>query len=98
MKQLDLFMDKYKLLYGFRENRTTTYAVMEMVEEITEAVENNKYSIGIYIDLQRAFDTTAHSLLLRKLEKYGICGIAYSWLKNYLENRQQCVQINDTVS
>lgn len=102
VKQLDLFIGKYELLsehqYGFRENRTTTYAVMEMVEEITKAVENDECSTGIYIDLQKAFDTIDHSQLLRKLEKYGIRGIAYSWLESYLENRQQCVQINEAVS
>jgi len=76
-KQLDLFIDKYELLsehqYGFRGNRTTTYAVMEMVEKITKAIENDEYSVGIYIDLQ-TFDTINHSILLRKMEKYGLRG------------------------
>lgn len=45
---------------GFRENGTTTDAAVEMVEEITEAVENDECSIGIYIDLQKASDRRDH--------------------------------------
>ena len=82
IKQLDVFIDKYRLLsehqYGFSKNRTTTYAEVEMVEEIPQAVENDKCAIGIYIDLQKALDTIDHSNLLGKLEKYGIQGTAYS--------------------
>lgn len=50
------------------------YAVMEMVEEKTKAIENGEYSLGIYIDLQKAFDIIDHSILLRKLKKYGVRG------------------------
>ena len=72
----NLFIDKYRLLseyqYGFRKNRTTTCIVMEMVEEISPAVENVECSVGIYIDLQKAFDTIVwhnrySSLLAEKL-------------------------------
>lgn len=69
-----------------------------MVEDMAEVVENDKFSIGIFIDLQKAFDTIDHSKLLRKLNNYGIRGIAHFWLKSNLENRKQCVQINETLS
>lgn len=51
-----------------------------MVEEIAMANENDECSVGIYVDLQKAFDTVDHSRLMMKLEKYGIRGTAYSWL------------------
>lgn len=52
------------------KNRTTTFSVMGMVDEISKAVENDECSVGIYIDLQKAFDTIDHSKLMAKLEKY----------------------------
>jgi len=85
-KNLDHFISKNKLLiehqYGFRKNRTTTRALMGM-EGITKAVDDDEYSIGVYIDLQKAFDMIDHSKLLRTLEKYEIRGMAHSWLKNF---------------
>lgn len=97
VKQLDLFISKYGLLsehqYGFRENRPTAYAVIEVVEEITKAIENGKFSIGIFIDLQKVFDALDHNKLLRKLEKYEIQDVAHSWIKRYLENRRHQVRI-----
>uniref|UniRef100_A0A3B1JKJ1 Immunoglobulin V-set domain-containing protein n=1 Tax=Astyanax mexicanus TaxID=7994 RepID=A0A3B1JKJ1_ASTMX len=69
---MDLFIDKNKILsehqYGHRENRTTIHAVMEMVEQIAKAIENEECSVGFYFDLQKAFNTIDYSILLRKLE------------------------------
>jgi hypothetical protein len=47
-----------------------------MVENIHSALTNNKIPIGIFIDLQKAFDTIDHSILLLKLNQYGIRGPA----------------------
>ncbi len=91
VKQLNLFIHKNKLLsanqYGFRESRTTAFAVLQMVEETANANENGECSIGLYIDLQKAFDTIDHRQLLKKLEMYGIRGVVHSWLESYLGNR-----------
>lgn len=61
-------------------------------------MNNKEFTVGIFIDLQKAFDTIAQNILLQKLQRYGIRGIAHSWLTSYLEARYQYVKINDTES
>ena len=54
--------------------------------------------MGVFIDLKKAFDTIDHSLLIKKLEYYGIRGVPLNWLKPYLDHRKQCVHFNHTDS
>ena len=71
---------------------------MDLVEEITSSIDAEKNSIGVFIDLKNAFDTVNHTLLIDKLEYYGIRGIAQEWLKSYLKDRKQFVQIDECAS
>ena len=64
-------------------------AVLEMCDKASEARDNNMFSIGVFFDLSKAFDTVNHGILLNKLEYYGIRGIGLNWLKDYLSNRSQ---------
>ena len=52
-------------------------ALLEMHSKITEAIDNNLFSIGIFFDLSKAFDTVDHKILIKKLEHYGVRGIGY---------------------
>ena len=83
--RLDTFLEKHKLIndsqYGFRTNRSTSLAVIESVEEITNAIEQKKYAVGVFIDIRKAFDTINHDILFDKLERYGIRGIVLDWVK-----------------
>ena len=66
-----------------------------MVDQIHESFEYNKYTLGVFIDLSKAFDTVDHSILLKKLELYGVTDRNHTWFKNYLSNRKQFIQINN---
>ena len=96
------FFEKKQLLidnqYGFRPKHSTYMALLQMYDKISLAADKNEYSIGIFIDLSKAFDTLNHSILIKKLEHYGIRGIPLEWFKNYLSERKQYVFLNDASS
>ncbi|XDV44073.1 hypothetical protein PO909_012422 [Leuciscus waleckii] len=81
--------------YGFRSGRSTSMALIELVDRLTNCIENKKYAVGIFIDLKKAFDTVDHEIMLKKMERYGIRGVGYNWIKNYMENRSQFVQMGN---
>ena len=83
-----------KKQYGFRENYSTYMAIIDLVDKISSNIDNKKHSIGIFLDLSKAFDTIDHQILLRKFQCYGIRGIVCDWFKSYLENRVQHVSYN----
>ena len=72
----------------FQNVYSTYHAVVKLVDQIIESFENNKCTLGVFIDLSKAFDTADHSILLKKFELYSITG------RNLL-NRRQFMQINE---
>ena len=62
--------------------------------KIVQAFENNENACCVFLDFAKAFDTVNHDILLRKLENYGIRGLALNWFNSYLKNRMQLVNIN----
>ena len=101
-KRLIKYVEKNNILadhqYGFRKNRSTELAIIELVNKITKEIDNGKYTIGIFLDLSKAFDTIDHKILISKLEYYGIRGIARLWFENYLTNRKQIVKYKQIMS
>lgn len=93
------FLDKHNILYayqfGFRKNMSTSMALNTLVHKFHDAINNDNFMIGIFLDLSRAFDTITHDILLSKLDYYGIRGIALEWFKNYLTSRKQFVSYNN---
>ena len=83
----------YDLQFGFRGKHSTNYALLSLTENIRDALDNNNFACGIFIDLRKAFDTVDHSILLNKLNHYGIRGKANDWFKSYLKTRKQYVSI-----
>ena len=80
--------------YGFRNKRSTSQALLHLIEKLTKSLDNKTITVGVFIDFKKAFDTIDHSLLLNKLEYYGIKGVALNWLQSYLSNRKQFVTVN----
>ena len=96
-KQLYSFLENNKCLYdlqfGFRQNHSTNHAMLSIMQKIHNAIKDDNIAIGIFVDLQKAFDTVNHSILLEKLKYYGISGNINTWFRSYLCNRKQYVAI-----
>ena len=87
--------------YGFRSQHSTELACVKLVDYITTEMDNIKKiktPTAIYLDLSKAFDTLNFSILLNKLQYYGINGISLSLIRNYLTNRFQYVQFENSES
>ena len=88
----------FKYQFGFRKNYSTSLALIDVTELIYNCLENNKLVLRVFIDLQKAFDTVDHGILLRKLYHYGIREQMYQWFESYLFGRLQFTLDNNEES
>ena len=93
LNSLNLF---YHGQYGFRENHSTELAALELIDRVIQYLDKGETPISVFLDLSKAFDTLDHSILLSKLEYYGIRDNALELFKSYLSNRKQYVVL-DTI-
>ena len=84
--------------FGFRQKHSTTHAILYLINHIATAVDDRLHTLGIFLDLSKAFDTIDHEILLSKLSHYGIRGKALEWFRSYLTDRKQFVSLNGTNS
>lgn len=84
--------------YGFRKNKNTVLAVLDLVTRITQAFENLEHEAVLFCDLRKAFDCVSHGILLRKLEYYNFHPHSIELLKSYLEQREQQVRVSGGLS
>ena len=90
------YLEKHEKLYvsqyGFREGHSCENAVSELVSQIVKGQQEGLYTLSLFLDLSKAFDSLEHKVLLKKLEHYGLRGTANNWFASYLHNRRMRVK------
>ena len=86
----------YKKQFGFQQKHSTEHAIIQLIDQINKNFEKSQYTLGIFIDLTKAFDTVDHNILISKLENYGVRGVNLKWFKSYLNNRKQFISYNNS--
>ena len=81
--------------YGFRAGHSCEHALLEAQYHIQKALERKQVTALLLLDYSKAFDMVDSSILLRKLEHYGVRDIALSWFRSYLTDREQYVNVNN---
>ena len=100
--RLENYLESHDIIFehqfGFRKGYSTEHALMSITEEIKKNLNQKMFSCGVFVDLEKAFDTVNHKILLRKLKYYGLRNNSLSWFASYLQNRWQHVTLNGVIS
>ena len=76
----------YQKKFGFQNSHSTEHEILQLVNQITDAFSQEKYTLGIFVDLSKIFDTVNHNILPEKLKAYGIQSENLKWFRSYLPN------------
>ena len=91
--QLFSYLQEENILYpkqfGLQNKHSTDHAIVLIVDQICECFDNKEYTLEVFIDLSKPFDTVDYSILIKKLELYGVTGTNLEWLRSYLSSRKQ---------
>jgi retron-type reverse transcriptase len=88
----------YEHQYGFQKGKSTVHNLLVLTNFVAKEINDKKFVVGLFLDLKKAFDVVNHSILLKKLKKFGIKGKTLEWFRSYLSNRSQKVEINGVLS
>lgn len=95
--RLTNFFDKHDLFsdaqFGFRKGRSTESALLSIKEIVVQNIDRKLFTLGLFIDYSKAFDSLDHNILTFKLSHYGVRGKPLELLHSYLNNRMQCVHL-----
>ena len=81
--------------FGFRHNHSTLHPILDLIISCLDNIHNKQCSTLAFLDIKKAFDSVSHEKLIKKLDHYGIRGIANCMLSSYLDNRKQYVSFNN---
>ena len=95
MKFIDCFNILTDLQFGFRKAKNTTQAIFKLTSDMLSTFHEKSYTVALYLDLSKAFDTISREMLIHKLSVYGFRGITNSFLSSYLSDRKQYVNIGN---
>ena len=85
----------YSKQFEFQKGHSAAHAIIQLIDQINNNFESNEFTIGVFIDLAKAFDTVDHRILLKKLIHYGVNGNNIRWFESYLTNRKQFLSFNN---
>ncbi len=96
------FFEKYNIItskqFGFLKKHSTEHAILDLKEYILANLDKRKISAVLFLDLQKAFDTVSHDILLTKLFHYGVRGAPLNLLTSYLTDRKQFTVVDGVKS
>ena len=96
------FLESHNILsatqFGFQKGKGINDAIWSFIKSVLDAKDNSDQTMGLFLDLSKAFDMVNHEILIRKLNKFGLRGLAENWFKSYLSDRKQLVEINSAKS
>ena len=96
------FLEQHDCLYtqqfGFCNSHSTNQTLINITEKIRKAIDNGNFACGVFLNVQKGFDTVNHEILISKLEYYDVQRTALDLFKNYLKNRIQSTSFNNSTS
>lgn len=100
--QINKYLSTKNLLFelqsGFRTSHSTDTCLLYLTDQIRTEVDKGKFCGMVLLDLQKAFDTVNHNILLYKLKAMGFNNLSLRWMESYLRGRKQVVDINGSIS
>ena len=100
--QLYYYLEENKLLsenqYGFRKDRSTGLAIFDVLKNLFDNWNENRYSGCVFVDFSRAFNSIDHNILTEKLKLYGLDVTPLKFMDEYMTCRKQTTIVNNCVS
>ena len=83
--------------FGFQINNSIEHVILQFTRDIVQNFDNGKFTLGVFIDLSKAFDTVDHQILLKKLKHYGVDEKTLAWFRSYLFQRKHYIENSNDI-